>query len=90
MQASSAMFSTSASAAASPATLNKPKVNHLNFISDLSSRREVSPTRALIPLSQIPGMISLGTGLPNPECFPFSTLSFSLSSGEVVSLSEKE
>lgn len=45
---------------------NSPNVN--DFLSELSKRREVSPTRALIPLMKIPGMISLGTGLPNASC----------------------
>lgn len=69
---------------------NKPIVDVKDFLSDLCSRREVSPTRALVPLSMLPGMISLGTGLPNPECFPFTSLSFSLSSGEMVTLTQDE
>ena len=46
--------------------VNAPQLR--DYISELSSRREVSPTRALIPLMRIPGMISLGTGLPNAKC----------------------
>jgi hypothetical protein len=30
--------------------------------------------RALTPLMAIPGMISLGGGLPNPSTFPFQVL----------------
>lgn len=49
-----------------------------DFLTPLSARREPSATRALVPLMAIPGVISLGTGLPNPEMFPFEGFSFSV------------
>eukprot|EP00466_Bigelowiella_natans_P014347 jgi/Bigna1/51736/estExt_Genewise1Plus.C_30056 len=48
------------------------------FLRPHAKRREASPIRALTPLLKIPGMISLGGGLPNPELFPFKSLDFEL------------
>lgn len=68
-----ALFSTAASSTATTTTAF-PKVG--DFMSELSARRQPSPTRTLIPLMKIPGMISLGTGLPNARCVRLhSTLS---------------
>ena len=39
---------------------------------------------------KIPGMLSLGSGEPNSETFPFSKISFQLKNGTEVSLSEEE
>jgi len=43
-----------------------PPLNIEHFVTALNSRRQASPIRALMPLLQLPGMISLGGGLPNP------------------------
>lgn len=56
-------------------TLKAPAIEA--FMSKLSARREPSPTRALVPLMRIPGMISLGTGLPNPNCVSMQLAGFS-------------
>eukprot|EP01135_Chromosphaera_perkinsii_P010381 Nk52_evm53s2118 gene=Nk52_evmTU53s2118 len=40
--------------------------------------RKPSPIRALQPLVGLPGMISLGGGMPNPSTFPFDSFSFTL------------
>jgi hypothetical protein len=45
---------------------SKP-VDHWSFLSPLAAARQQSPTRALMPFMKIPGMINLGTGLPNAE-----------------------
>jgi kynurenine/2-aminoadipate aminotransferase len=56
----------------------------------LNARRQPSAIRSLMPLLQIPGMISLGGGLPNPALFPFRSLSFGLAGGKEVRLSDAE
>lgn len=38
-----------------------------------------SPLRSLQPFMGLPGIISLGGGLPNPQLFPFQTVSVTLS-----------
>eukprot|EP01083_Nonionella_stella_P171218 584395_1 len=43
-----------------------------------------------MPLLQIPGMISLGGGMPSSDLFPFKKIRFSLQNGETVELSEKD
>jgi kynurenine/2-aminoadipate aminotransferase len=53
-------------------------IDIMPFLSKLSLSREQSPTRALMPLLKIPGMVSLGSGLPNSACFPLESLSFKL------------
>jgi len=36
----------------------------------------------------IPGMVSLGGGMPNPELFPFSGIQFTLKDGTELKLSK--
>ncbi|MES1911658.1 MAG: hypothetical protein MHM6MM_004057 [Cercozoa sp. M6MM] len=55
-------------------------------LSKVAKLRQPSPIRALMPLLKIPGMISLGGGLPNPELFPFEEMSFRLKDGTQLSL----
>eukprot|EP00761_Pharyngomonas_kirbyi_P014099 gb/GECH01014129.1/.p1 GENE.gb/GECH01014129.1/~~gb/GECH01014129.1/.p1 ORF type:complete len:435 (+),score=116.56 gb/GECH01014129.1/:1-1305(+) len=64
--------------------------NYESKISEISSRRQPSAIRALQPLLSIPGMISLGGGLPNPSTFPFQSLEFTLKDGTKISLSDEE
>jgi len=64
--------------------------NPATFIGKISQKRQPSAIRALKPLLQIPGMLSLGSGEPNSETFPFSKISFQLKNGTEVSLSEEE
>ena len=51
-------------------------MGYTRFLSARALARQPSPIRALQPLSQIPGMISLGGGVPNPQLFPIMDLSF--------------
>ena len=46
-----------------------------------------SAIRALQPLVAMPGMISLGGGMPNPSTFPFAKLTAELTDGTSVELS---
>ena len=43
-----------------------------SFLTKRSLARKPSPIRALMPLLSIPGMISLGGGMPNEGLFPVS------------------
>jgi hypothetical protein len=69
-----------------------------SFLSQAARERKESPIRALFPLLSIPGMgvclaasltilgiISLGSGNPNPTKFPIASLSFTLK-GESLSV----
>ncbi|KZT23122.1 PLP-dependent transferase [Neolentinus lepideus HHB14362 ss-1] len=46
------------------------------FFSDAANKRKPSPIRALFPLENTPGLISLLAGKPNASCFPFTSISF--------------
>ena len=61
-------------------------VQHSNYLSASSRARRPSPIRALQPLTQLPGMISLGSGMPSPSTFPICDISFTLNDGKSVSL----
>lgn len=62
----------------------------LRFVAPLARRRKPSPIRALQPLLELPGMISLGGGMPNPDLFPISGIDFTMTTGHKISLSNKE
>lgn len=66
-----------------------PVTDYEYFMSERGKRRKPSPIRALQPLMALPGMISLGGGLPNPSMFPFVKLDVGLRSGETVEISGK-
>lgn len=65
-----------------------------NYLTLTSQRRQPSPIRRLQPLVSLPGMISLGGGLPNPKLFPITSLTFGLKtpSGQelLINLSDSE
>ncbi|KAI8918078.1 pyridoxal phosphate-dependent transferase [Entophlyctis helioformis] len=63
--------------------------DYAKFLSPISAARKPSAIRALQNLSFLPDMISLGGGLPDPTTFPFTSLSFTLSSGDKVDMSPK-
>jgi kynurenine/2-aminoadipate aminotransferase len=60
------------------------------FLTARSIARQPSPIRALQPFIGLPGMISLGGGMPNPSTFPFSNLSVTTTDGETLNFSGKE
>ncbi len=62
--------------------------DYTEFFSDVSRKRQPSAIRSLMPLLQVPGMISLGGGLPNPATFPFKSLTVELKNGEKYTLSD--
>ena len=61
---------------------------YTEFFSDVSRKRQPSAIRSLMPLLQVPGMISLGGGLPNPATFPFKSMTVELKNGEKYTLSD--
>jgi hypothetical protein len=48
--------------------------DYATYFSTAAAQRRPSAIRALMPLLKVPGMISLGGGMPNPETFPFKKL----------------
>jgi len=59
----------------------QPIEDYTPYFSSLARRREPSAIRALQPFLGIPGMISLGGGMPNPETFPFAGITFTVDDG---------
>jgi hypothetical protein len=52
--------------------------------------RQPSALRALVPFMNIPGMLSLGGGMPNPQLFPFASVTVTLKDGFSFSITEKD
>ena len=61
-------------------------VDYDSFLTRASLARQPSPIRALQPLVNLPGMISLGGGMPNPATFPFSRITAELADGTTLEL----
>jgi kynurenine/2-aminoadipate aminotransferase len=59
----------------------KPIENYDKYLTPRSLARKPSPIRALQPLLSIPGMISLGGGMPDPNLFPFESVKIQLKPG---------
>ncbi|KAI0749805.1 PLP-dependent transferase [Daedaleopsis nitida] len=55
-----------------------PNTFYESFISQSSKRRIEDPIRALLPLEDRPGVISLLAGKPNSSTFPITSLQFTL------------
>jgi kynurenine/2-aminoadipate aminotransferase len=55
--------------------------NYDQFLSKTSALRQPSAIRSLQPFLKLPGMISLGGGMPNPGTFPFTKISVELQGG---------
>ena len=58
--------------------------DYSGFLSNASLKRQPSAIRALMPLLKIPGMISLGGGMPNPQTFPFKKMIVEVEGGEFI------
>ncbi|SPO22000.1 tryptophan amino transferase (transaminase) [Ustilago trichophora] len=54
------------------------RVEPARFLSQASHDRPASAIRSLFPAEMIPGMLSLLAGKPNPDTFPFESLSLNL------------
>jgi kynurenine/2-aminoadipate aminotransferase len=52
--------------------------SYLPYVSKRAARRKPSAIRELMPLMKLPGMISLGGGLPNASLFPIDSLNVKL------------
>jgi len=59
-------------------------MNYAGYFTAESARRKPSAIRALQPLVSLPGMISLGGGMPNANLFPIKKISFTLDDGAVI------
>lgn len=68
-----------ASSVPGPARGSLAALDPHHFITQLNARRQPSAIRSLQPLMSLPGMISLGGGLPNPALFPFKGITMTLS-----------
>ncbi|XP_041042944.1 kynurenine/alpha-aminoadipate aminotransferase, mitochondrial isoform X1 [Carcharodon carcharias] len=64
-------------------------MNYFRYINAVSAARKASPIRELTALLQRspPTMISLATGMPNPNMFPFETADFTIKGGLKISFS---
>ncbi|CDO70650.1 hypothetical protein BN946_scf184756.g17 [Trametes cinnabarina] len=72
-----------------------PKEFYEPFISQSSNHRIEDPIRALLPLEDSPGVISLLAGKPNSETFPITSMQFTLrdpvtGAEKPIALSEQE
>lgn len=63
--------------------------DYIRYLTPVSQRREQNPIRRLLPFVNLPGMISLGGGQPNPSLFPITGLSFGVKTpdGDEVDIS---
>ena len=60
------------------------RISYDQYISKRSLLRRPSAIRELQPLLTIPGMISLGGGMPNKEMFPFQRITAELKDGTSI------
>ncbi|KAM9969397.1 hypothetical protein ACTFIR_001232 [Dictyostelium discoideum] len=56
------------------------------FLSKRGKLKEASPIRSLFQYSSLPGMISLGGGLPNASTFPFKSINIELKDGSKLEI----
>ncbi|KAN0029875.1 hypothetical protein ACTA71_008012 [Dictyostelium dimigraforme] len=56
------------------------------FLSKRGKLKEASPIRSLFQYSGLPGMISLGGGLPNASTFPFKSIEIELKDGSKLEI----
>ncbi|KAI0289763.1 pyridoxal phosphate-dependent transferase [Russula brevipes] len=61
---------------ATPEVNFPPASSYTSFLSKVAKTRKPSPIRALFPLEQTPGVISLLAGKPNAASFPFISVQF--------------
>mmetsp|Transcript_36835 Transcript_36835/g.50744 ORF Transcript_36835/g.50744 Transcript_36835/m.50744 type:complete len:421 (+) Transcript_36835:89-1351(+) len=68
---------------------SKKAIDYVSYLSKRGLRYQPSAIRALAPLLQVDGMISLAGGLPNPDLFPISKMSLELTGGQKVEIPKK-
>ena len=71
-----------------PLLMTQP-TSALRFCSRLALARKPSAIRELHPLLSIPGMISLGGGMPNPATFPITGLRVTLRDGSEIDVPQE-
>ncbi|KAF9910295.1 hypothetical protein BX616_010889 [Lobosporangium transversale] len=62
------------------------QVNYQDYLSESSKSRKPSAIGRLVPLKEIPGMISLGSGSLNPKMIPYEGIDLLLKTGEKLSI----
>ena len=65
-------------------------VDYDSYLTKRSAARKPSPIRALQPLLSIPGMISLGGGMPNESLFPFESMTLKLKGGATIEIKDAD
>lgn len=65
-------------------------ISYDKYLSQRSALRKPSAIRALQPMLSVPGMISLGGGMPNKETFPFKRIVAELSDGTMVDVASPD
>ena len=61
--------------------LSNSAIDYDKLLTRRSRARQPSAIRAMQPLVALPGMISLGGGMPNPATFPFASITAELKDG---------
>ncbi|KAI8899764.1 pyridoxal phosphate-dependent transferase [Globomyces pollinis-pini] len=74
----------------SESNTNGKSIDYQDFITPLSASRKYSAIRALQKYTTLPGMISLGGGLPNASTFPFESITLKLKTGETVEVPQAD
>jgi kynurenine/2-aminoadipate aminotransferase len=69
---------------------NISKINYNNYLSPRSKLREPSAIRSLQPLLKIPGIISLGGGMPNSETFPIKEIYCKMKDGSTINICDEQ
>ncbi|KAI8975669.1 pyridoxal phosphate-dependent transferase [Mycotypha africana] len=64
-------------------------MDYSKFLSERSKLRQPSATRALAPFLHQKDLISLGVGQPNPDTFPYASMSVTLKTGETLNIDEQ-
>ncbi|KAG0005726.1 hypothetical protein BGZ65_010318 [Modicella reniformis] len=64
-------------------------IDYKYYLSESSKARTPGAIRRLVPLTRIPGMISLGVGAPNSDMFPFEGITITLKNGESLQVDSK-
>ena len=65
-------------------------MDYSKFITPTSASRKHSAIRKLQKFVDIPGMISLGSGMPNSETFPFESITVKLKTGEIFDIPQDD
>ena len=74
----------------SSAAVSTSAADFSDAFTEVAKRRQNSPLRAMMPFLSVPGMISLGGGLPNPQTFPITKITLEMNDGKQLQVEGKE